>query len=64
MKRLSVFFPVLLLMVALSPTAHADVIFSPVLIAVSVLARALPWLLVAAVVLITIILLRKFRKKK
>ena len=64
MKRLSVFLPVLLLMVALSPTAHADVIFSPVLIAVSVLARALPWLLVIAVVVITIILLRKFRKKK
>jgi len=64
MKRLSVFLPVLLLMVALSPTAHADVMFSPVLIAVSVLARALPWLLVIAVVVITIILLRKFRKKK
>ena len=64
MKRLSVFLPVLLLMVALSPTAHADVIFSPVLIAVSVLARALPWLLVVAVVVITVILLRKFRKKK
>ena len=64
MKRLPVFLPVLLLMVALSPSAHADVIFSPVLIAVSVLARALPWLLVLAVVIITIILLRKFRKKK
>ena len=64
MKRLSVFLPVLLLMVALSPSAHADVIWSPVFIAVSVLARALPWLLVLAVVIITIILLRKFRKKK
>lgn len=64
MKRLSVFFPVLLLLISLSPTAHADVIFSPVLIAVSVLARALPWLLVAAVIVLTVILLRKFRKKK
>lgn len=64
MKRLSTLLPVLLLMVALSPTAHADVIFSPVLIAVSVLGQLLPWLLVIAVVVITIILMRKFRKKK
>lgn len=64
MKRLSVFFPVLLLIIALSPTAHADAIVAPVEIAAILALRALPYILVAAVVVVTLFILNKFRKKK
>lgn len=64
MKRLLTLLPVLLLMVTLTPTAQADVIFSPIAIAAVTLANILPWLLVAAVVILTLVLIVKLRRKK
>ena len=46
----------------LTSVAFADVIAGPMLVIWGI-SRLLPWLLVAAVVVITIALLRKFRKK-
>ena len=64
MKRWKTLFWGLITSVALITAAHADVMFSPVLIAVGLFAQALPWLLVAAVVIVTVLILLRFRKKK
>ena len=53
----------LLTMLALTTVAHADVIAGPA-VAVFYAVRLLPWVLVGAVVGITVFLLRKFWKKK
>ena len=53
----------LLTMLALTTVAHADVIAGPA-VAVFYAVRFLPWVLVGAVVGVTIFLLRKFWKKK
>lgn len=47
----------------LTTAAAADAIAGPALV-VAVAFHYLPWLLVIAVVLVTLLLLRKFRKKK
>lgn len=50
---------------SLTTAAHADAIAAtPAQIAGSLVNEFLPWLLVAAVVVVTVILLVKFRKKK
>lgn len=54
---------VLLTMLALMSTAHADVIVGPA-VALSWGVRSLPWFLVGAAVGVTAYLLRKFWKKK
>lgn len=54
---------VLLTMLALMSTAHADVIAGPA-VAVFYAVRFLPWILVGAVVGVTVFLLQKFWKKK
>lgn len=64
MKRLSTLFCALLLTLALTPAAHADAIVAPVEIAAILALRALPYILVAAVVIVTLFILNKFRKKK
>ena len=53
----------LLTVLALTTVAHADVIAGPA-VAVFYAVRLLPWVLVGAVVGITVFLLRKFWKKK
>lgn len=53
----------LLTMLALTTVAHADVIAGPA-VAVFYAVRLLPWILVGAVVGVTIFLLRKFWKRK
>ena len=53
----------LLTMLALTTVAHADVIAGPAA-AVFYAVRLLPWILVGAVVGVTIFLLRKFWKRK
>lgn len=64
MKRLSALLCTLLLLVLVSPTAHADVIVSPVVTVAVFALSALPWILIAAVVVITLLLLWKLWKKK
>ena len=64
MKRTLAVTLALLTMMSLTAVAHADVIFSPVEIAGYYAMRYLPWILVGAVVGITIFLLQKFWKKK
>ena len=64
MKKASTIALVLLTMLSLTSVAHADVVISPVEIAGLYVLRALPWILVAAVVGVTIFLLWKFWKKK
>ena len=59
-KRLTILL-VLLTMLSLTSIAHADVIAGP-MIAVFYAVRLLPWILVGAVVVVTLLLLRKFRK--
>ena len=54
---------VLLTMLALMSTAHADVIAGPA-VAVFYAVRFLPWILVGAAVGVTVFLLQKFWKKK
>lgn len=53
----------LLTMLALTTVAHADVIAGPA-VALFYTVRLLPWILVGAVVGVTIFLLRKFWKRK
>ena len=53
----------LLTVLALTTVAHADVIAGPA-VAVFYAVRLLPWILVGAVVGITVFLLRKFWKRK
>ena len=56
---------VLLTMLALMSTAHADVIAAtPGDIALSLVLELMPWILVGAVVGVTVFLLQKFWKKK
>lgn len=64
MKRWLTMFFLLLTSFALAAPARADVMFSPVVIAVGVFVQILPWLLVVGVVAATWLLLRKFRRKK
>lgn len=63
MKRLSALIPASLLALALTVPAHADVVWSPVDIAADLFLEALPVLLVVVAVVITLLLIRKFRKK-
>lgn len=63
MKRPVFLLPALLLALALVIPARADVIWSPVDIAAELFLQVLPWLLVLAAVIVTLILVRKFRKK-
>ena len=63
MKKYLTMTLVLLTMLALMSTAHADVIAGPA-VAVFYAVRFLPWILVGAVVGITVFLLQKFWKKK
>ena len=53
----------LLTVLALTTVAHADVIAGPA-VALFYAVRLLPWILVGAVVGVTIFLLRKFWKRK
>ncbi|MDE7219036.1 MAG: hypothetical protein K2O45_05375 [Oscillospiraceae bacterium] len=64
MKKLLTLSLTLLTVLSLTATARADVIASPGAIAVLYTMHFLPYILVAAVVLITICLLIKFWKKK
>ena len=64
MKRLSKLLCVPLLTLSLTSVAHADAIVSPVEIGAILLLRALPWILVIAVVVVTLFAIRKLRKKK
>lgn len=54
---------VLMTMLALMSTAHADVIAGPA-VTVFYAARFLPWILVGAAVGVTVFLLQKFWSKK
>lgn len=63
MKKYVAAMLVLLTMLSLMATAHADVIAGPV-VTVFYAARFLPWLLVGAAVGVTLFLLRKFRSKR
>ena len=63
MKKYLTFALVLLTMLALRSTAHADVIAGPA-VAVFYAGRFLPWILVGAAVGVTVFLLQKFWKKK
>ena len=54
---------VLLTMLSLMSTAHADVIAGPA-VAVFYAVQFLPWILVGAAVGVTVFLLRKFWKKR
>ena len=54
----------LLLAVGLAPIAGADAIVSPVEIAGVLFLRALPWILVVALVVLTVILILRFKKRK
>ena len=48
----------------LTTVAFADAIVGPAVFAAAIVLRLIPYILVAAVVIITISLLRKFRKRK
>lgn len=63
MKKYVAAMLVLLTMLSLMATAHADVIAGPA-VTVFYAARFLPWLLVGAAVGVTLFLLRKFRSKR
>lgn len=63
MKKYRIVLLALLALPALMGTAYADVIAGPA-VAVFYAVRLLPWVLVGAVVVITVFLLRKFWKKK
>ena len=64
MKRTLRLLCVLLLAVGLSPIARADAIASPVAIAGILFLRALPWILVVAIVALTVLLILRFTKRK
>ena len=63
MKKYRIVLLALLALPALMGTAYADVIAGPA-VAVFYAVRLLPWVLVGAVVGVTVFLLRKFWKKK
>ena len=63
-KHLISLFCTLVLVFSLIPAAHADAIVDPVEIAATLALRALPYILVAAVVIVTLFILNKFLKKK
>lgn len=63
MKKLLTLSLTLLTALSLTAVAHADVVFEPVL-ALYYTTRLLPWILVGAVVLVTVFLLIKFWRKK
>lgn len=63
MKRTLTVTLTLLAMLSLTAVAHADVIISPMDAAGDYIMRYLPWVLVGAVVGVTIFLLRKLWKK-
>ena len=64
MKKLRCLLAVSLLAVGLAPIVKADAIVSPVEIAGVLFLRALPWILVGALVILTIILILRFTKRK
>ena len=63
MKRLAAVLPTLLLALALTVPAQADVVWSPVDIAGELLVQALPVLLVIAAVVVTVCILVILRRK-
>lgn len=63
MKKYLTLMLVLAAALCLASTAYADVIIGPAEVAVLYTVKFLPWILVGAVVVITALLLRKFRKK-
>lgn len=63
MKKLLTLSMVLLTALSLTAVAHADVISGPA-VAIYHTTQLLPWVLVGAIVGITVFLLRKFWKKK
>lgn len=54
----------LLTAVGLAPIVKADAIVSPAAVAGILFLRALPWILVGALVVLTVILILRFKKKK
>jgi len=64
MKQTMYLLCALLLAVGLAPIARADAIASPAAIAGILFLRALPWILVGALVVVTILLILRFKKKK
>ena len=64
MKRTLTVTLTLLTVLSLTAVAHADVVFSPAAAVGYSVLHYLPWILVGAVVIITIFLLQKFWKKK
>lgn len=64
MKRTLRLLCVLLLAVGLAPIVKADAIASPVAIAGILFLRALPWVLIVALVALTVILILRFTKRK
>ena len=64
MKKVLTMGLVLLTMLSLTTAAHADVVVTPVEIAGLYVMRALPGILVTAVVGVTLFLLLKFWKKR
>ena len=63
MRKMATFLLALTAAVCLTTAALADVIAGPALVVYAAV-RFWPWVLVALVVIITFVLLRKFRKKK
>ena len=63
MRKLVAFLLALTASVCLTTAALADVIAGPALVVYAAL-RFWPWVLVAVVVIVTWVMLRKFRKKK
>lgn len=64
MKKYLITMLALTAMLSLMSTAYADVIASPGEVAMIYAAWFLPWILVGAVVIVTVVLLRKFWKKR
>lgn len=64
MKKLRSLLVTSLFAVGLAPIVSADAIAAPVAIAGILFLRALPWVLVGALVILTIILILRFTKRK
>ena len=64
MKKLRSLLAFSLLTVGLAPIVKADAIVSPVEIAGVLFLRALPWILVVSLVVLTVILILRFKKRK
>lgn len=64
MKRVLALAMTLLTALSLTTVAHADAIASPVEVAGVTVLQYLPWILVGAVVGVTVYILQKYWKKK